>query len=494
MTTTFSITSHSNYFKITIVCLTWYVLSSYGAQVTKTILTQFPFPLFLGEFQFLYISFLASVVCFIAYYFPSFYYLFPEGTFPLYHPSDNCINNYDIEDGDIEKNPYFHTKNNLPNNIKNVIVKPSKRLFITVLPLGLFQFVGKFFGHKATSLVPVSTVAGVKTLSPVFVVLGQVLLTKCAGQNYYKNISKYNSIKLNYGILVSLFLIITSVWTIITFDSKNVSEKIHDVAISIVDAPPSTSASSQDGKDPVKVSIIPSMENITSSLISVANSEKNSLRETINSALLETKMTPGVVYATVSMLIFVLQNIYAKSVFTYKSTSHVDDQVGNILLPDKIDIIQSSASNHNNNPDTLLPVFKPRQVKQHYSKSIGNNTNNNYPKYDKMTLMIYISVVGFFLSSVWFLTLEFSQIAKKDNIEIPWKLLFVNGSLHFLQAMIVYYLLGEISTLSYSIANLMKKIIVIIVSWFITSSSVSYLQVVGLLLNGLGLLMYNRYK
>lgn len=151
---------------IVILCLCWYLISSLGSQVTKSILTIYPKPLFLGEFQFIYTVFLAAICCFIAHRCRTFYRWFPRGTFPLYY-----------EDETREK-----------RQIKT-LTRPTKHILLTVLPLSFFQFVGKYFGHTATSLVPVSTVASIKTLSPVFILIFQRLLnvqrTNMSGLIYF---------------------------------------------------------------------------------------------------------------------------------------------------------------------------------------------------------------------------------------------------------------------------------------------------------------------
>ena len=75
---------------------------------------------------------------------------------------------------------------------------------------------------------------------------------------------------------------------------------------------------------------------------------------------------------------------------------------------------------------------------------------------------------------------------------MPWKLYFLNGTFHFLQAMITFYLMGEVSTLTYSIANLMKRIAIISVSWIFVGRMITFHQVFGLLLNVFGLFLYER--
>ncbi|EDO18982.1 hypothetical protein Kpol_2002p53 [Vanderwaltozyma polyspora DSM 70294] len=365
----------ATYTHIVILCFCWYIISSFGSQVTKKILTLCPLPLFLGEFQFIYTALLAVIVCFIANKFPRFYSIFPEGTFPKY--SNNFSN------GDHQS---------------SIITKPSKHVFKTVLPLGLFQFVGKFFGHKATSLVPVSTVASIKTLSPVFI----LLIQKAIG---------ISTLQLSSGIFGSLASLIVGVWIIVGEDSnsKNSASKVRDFSLF------------------------------------------------------------GIVCAVISMFIFVFQNLYGKKVFTYRS-----------------------------DPTTILPkVHSTDSIKE--NSPFPNHTPVKETKYDKLTLMIYISTVGFLLSFGWFLLFELPIVlaylsGDKTTVikDIPWQLLLLNGTFHFMQAMITFHLLGELSTLTYSIANLMKRIAIISVSWIFTGRQITLNQIFGLLLNAFGLFLYER--
>ncbi|QLQ80234.1 hypothetical protein HG537_0D02350 [Torulaspora globosa] len=363
---------------IVLLCLCWYLISSLGSQVTKKILTVYPKPLLLGEFQFIYTALLACLCCLIGQRFYSFYRCFPKGTFPSY---------YD----DIGERRQI-----------NCITRPSRHLFLTIIPLGFCQFVGKYFGHTATCLVPVSTVASIKTLSPIFIVLTQRTL----------NLSK---IQLGKTAYFSLLCLIIGVWIIVRED--------YDQKI-----PTST-------KGPIELSAYSSY---------------------------------GIICAICSMLIFVAQNIYGKSVFTYQKK----------VISGKL---------NNAKAQSPLPSYITKKT-----------TNYDRKNYDKLTLLLYIPLVGFCLSFGWFMTLEFPEVWSECKLNgfsaIPWKLFLVNGTFHFLQAMITFHLLGEISTLSYSIANLMKRIAIITVSWALSGVQVTMWQIVGLLLNVFGLFLYERSK
>ena len=171
------------------------------------------------------------------------------------------------------------------------------------------------------------------------------------------------------------------------------------------------------------------------------------------------------------MLVFVAQNIYGKKVFTFRQ-----DPASSPLEPKE----------RNASP---LPVYTNRKA-----------LSAQATQYDKLTLMIYISAVGFTFSIGWFLALEWPIIwnhlmhSGHQEITIPWSMLFLNGTFHFFQAMITFHLLGEISTLSYSIANLMKRIAIISVSWVFTAREITSHQLFGLFLNAAGLFLYERFN
>ncbi|EJS43202.1 YJL193W [Saccharomyces arboricola H-6] len=374
---------------IILLCISWYFISSLASQVTKQVLTACPLPLFLGEFQFIYTAALAWCSCFIAYNFPRFYRIFPKGTFPEYYSNNGDTNSM------VRK----------PSKISALIISPSRPIVLTVLPLGLFQFVGKYFGHTATSLVPVSTVASIKTLSPMFILLLQKIL-------------KISTLKVTLTLVFSLCTLALGVWIIVQQDNR-------------------LPASSNDLREFSKY---------------------------------------GIICAIISMFIFVLQNIYGKKVFTFRSQTDGTKS--------------HSGSSRQESP---LPM---------YEKSNEKLITNNKPKsYDKLTLMIYISLVGFCLSFFWFIVLEFpvlykyfSQINDSPTIihSFPVYLFLLNGTFHFMQAMITFHLLGEVSTLTYSIANLMKRFAIIAVSWVFIGRRITWLQVFGLILNTLGLFLYER--
>lgn len=380
---------------VVLTCLLWYSVSSVSSQVTKHILSEFPFPLALGEFQFVIVTLLSIVTLLVLKNITSAQSLFPPGSIPA-HDS-----------------PAIHP--------------PTRHLLITVLPLGCFQFLGKLFSHSATALVPVSTVAGVKTLSPLLLVITYRFLYKV----YFPTSTYLSLVPLVLGVL----------------------------------------------------------------LIVVADS-----RDTLISTTASTQYI-GIFYAGLSLFVFVGQNIYGKTVLTYNQ-KHVNDHASLAL------------SSNDNTSSSILPVYQDTDKEQEvnaraqtYELEVEKSSLTSFPKirnkYDKLTILLYCSIFGAILSLPWFLYIESPHFLKVEAaaediteahvVFIPWTLLLINGVLHFFQSLIVFHILGAIPTVSYSIASMMKKIVVIVVSIVYTGNTITATQFVGLVLTAIGLFSYERW-
>jgi solute carrier family 35 protein E1 len=378
---------------VVLTCLLWYAVSSASSQVTKAILNEFPFPLALGECQFIIVSTLCLVTMVVINKIPQLHSLFSPGFVP---PPESMV------------------------------ITPSNHLLITVIPLGCFQFLGKLFSHSATALVPVSTVAGVKTLSPLVLVSAYRVI-----YNVHFPTSTY----------LSLLPLVLGILLIVLADTKD-------------------------------------------TLVSTTASDRYI----------------GIFYAGLSLFVFVAQNIYGKTVFTYNQ-KHVNDHA-------ELALAQTTKK-------MSLPITKREEDKefeeakrdQSYELEVEKSHLTTFPrirnKYDKFTLLLYCSLLGALLSLPWFLYIEAPQFlqltaAEEDITEahlviIPWRLLLINGMSHFFQSLIVFHLLGAIPTVSYSIASMMKKITIIVVSMIYTGNTVTPVQFIGLLLTGVGLYSYDRW-
>ncbi|CAK7894676.1 uncharacterized transporter Sly41p [[Candida] anglica] len=162
----------------------------------------------------------------------------------------------------------------------------------------------------------------------------------------------------------------------------------------------------------------------------------------------------GLVYAFVSMLIFVSQNIFAKKILTCIEKT--------IELP------------------TINPFV---------------HAESSQKKLDKLTILYYCSLIGFMFTLPFYLFSEF----KNDSISLSqmnfsiFGIMIINGLSHFLQSLLAFQILGSISPVNYSIANIMKRIIVIVVAILWEGQRVTSLQGYGLILTMIGLYCYDRW-
>lgn len=166
----------------------------------------------------------------------------------------------------------------------------------------------------------------------------------------------------------------------------------------------------------------------------------------------------GIIYALVAALIFVSQNIYSKKLLTYRPESSASD-------------------------------------------------SDNTPRIDKLNILCYCSSLAFILTSPLWLFSEgirfFSDYyhsvgplfgSQSDHIAIGtlFGSFLINGLSHFLQNLLAFQVLGMVSPVTYSVASLIKRIVVITVAivWF--GQKVNPIQRWGIVLTFLGLYLYDR--
>lgn len=162
----------------------------------------------------------------------------------------------------------------------------------------------------------------------------------------------------------------------------------------------------------------------------------------------------GLTFAFISMIIFVSQNIFAKKILTIT-------------------------------PKTTLPTNNKK----------SDDEDKESIKIDKITILLYCSIIGFLLTLPIYLISEYSN-SSYSIMELNWttfKLLSLHGSSHFCQAMIAFHILGLISPVNYSIANILKRIVVIAMAIVWEGQSVNQFQGIGLLLTLIGLYSYDRW-
>lgn len=426
-------------------CLLWYLVSSITSQLTRLILVDFPYPLFLSQFQFLISGLLSLLFIQLLQVVPDISQKFPPGSVP--------------------------TGNNSAIFSKYALVK--------IMPLALFQFVGKFFSLKATSLIPLPMVASIKTLSPIFIITGYRLVYK---------------IKIPLTTYLSLIPLLFGVLFIISSEAKEPSAIIDN----FLNGP---------GSSEIK----------------------------------------GLLFCLLSMIIFACQNIYGKQLITWsvnrntpaalaldysssgtpeaqdetfnrsraagKKKNYVKRRTNSIRLPYSSSDLTLDEKNDPNLP-YRQEVDRNSTILNNPFGTFFNNFNlQEVEKPDKLTIIFYCSAIGFLFSFFGFLVNEASSVIKNINGSVEstaisnskiitiMVLIIIDSFSHFLQTLLAFYLLGLVSAVSYSIASMMKRIIIIFISIAFTierSSGTSgkrftKSKVFGLILTSIGLYCYDKW-
>lgn len=128
-------------FLLVALCVGWYAASAISSTLTKTILTQFPYPVTLTLVQFFLSIVLGVSTILLSQLSHRIYKLLPVGT--VSHRG---------------------------------LRFPTREILASTLPMGVFQLIGHIFSHKATSLIPLSLVHTIKALSPLFTVIAYRVL------------------------------------------------------------------------------------------------------------------------------------------------------------------------------------------------------------------------------------------------------------------------------------------------------------------------------
>ncbi|KAK4631565.1 Putative transporter [Fulvia fulva] len=167
----------------------------------------------------------------------------------------------------------------------------------------------------------------------------------------------------------------------------------------------------------------------------------------------------GLTYAFGSAVLFVTQNIVSKKIFNEAAKAEAD----------------------------MAPIGKRKP--------------------DKLNLLCYSSAMAFlFTCPIWLwsegfaLAADFLQDASIDLRERPGSLdhgalaaeFIFNGTFHFLQSLVAFVLLGMTSPVTYSVASLMKRVVVIMfaIVWF--GNPMTSVQGFGFALTFVGLYLYDR--
>ncbi|WPH04228.1 Hypothetical protein R9X50_00711700 [Acrodontium crateriforme] len=141
------------------------------------------------------------------------------------------------------------------------------------------------------------------------------------------------------------------------------------------------------------------------------------------------------------------------------------------------------------------------------AKAEADGAPINRRKPDKLNLLCYSSGMAFLIMCplwLWFegfsIAADFFQDGSIDLREKPGSLdhgalaleFIFNGTFHFGQSLVAFVLLGMVSPVTYSVASLIKRVVVIMfaIIWF--GNSMSRIQGFGFALTFLGLYLYDR--
>ncbi|KAI5951177.1 hypothetical protein KGF54_004251 [Candida jiufengensis] len=510
--------------KTLIICLIWYFISSITSQLTKIILTKFTYPLFLSQCQFLIGAILAYLFIYLTRSNPKFINYFPKGSIPS------------IE---THKQPIL-----------------SISILLKIFPLGLFQFLGKYFSLSATSLIPLPTISSIKALSPLLIVLGYRIIYKVIfplitylslaplligviliiTSDSIKNPNSKTNLLTNEvneidqkqinGIL--LCLISTIIFAgqniygkqLITWDNND--EEIHNPASLVLNTDltrPSTPLVPNfkiEDQNYFQQQIFQQKQQVPIELDNSSNDEKTSL----NGSQHSNNNSPNDSNGNGRKFLHVRQRTNSLKLPYSTSDLSLDQMKENHLL---------TPPSHNN----------PTKSSLYQSTVLKNNININNPfgyiiekfelnkisKPDKLTIILYCSLIGSSFSISGFLMNELPSMYKQltstitsdptittttssDFLQIMI-LIILDSISHFLQTLLAFHLLGSIPALSYSIASMLKRIVLITVSIILTFNfsttsndsllvssklnNLTFEQCLGLVLIGIGLYCYDRW-
>ena len=122
----------------------------------------------------------------------------------------------------------------------------------------------------------------------------------------------------------------------------------------------------------------------------------------------------------------------------------------------------------------------------------------NKDKLDKLTILFYCSSIGFLLTSPIYLMSEYMNF---KNLGVSLfqldssilSLVLLNGFSHFVQSLLAFQILGMVSPINYSIASILKRIFIILISFIWELKQFSNSQSFGLIITLFGLYCYDRW-
>ncbi|KAI9223270.1 triose-phosphate transporter family-domain-containing protein, partial [Blastocladiella britannica] len=146
----------------------------------------------------------------------------------------------------------------------------------------------------------------------------------------------------------------------------------------------------------------------------------------------------------------------------------------------------------------LQSIFSKRILLSSSSAALPVHAGHATPvRLDKINIMAYSSVMALCVTLPMWLSHDLPRLLAADGPGLAVDrrllgLLALNGLAHFTQALLSISVLARVSTVTFSITSLLKRIVIIVAAilWF--GESVSGTQAVGVALTFVGLWMYQR--
>lgn len=421
--------------KTLLLCIAWYLVLSFTSQVTKIILVKMTYPFFLTQAQFLMGAILSYSLIQALRIFPQINSVFPPKTLP----TDSTVALF------------------------------NRHIFVNILPLGILQFAGKYFSMSATLVIPVATVASMKALCPMLLVLGYRII-------YRVNIPVVTYLLLTpllAGVIMMILVdsdhVLTSL-SVFTFEGRNIKGLLYSAFSAIFMA-----SQQMYGKE----------------LITWDSQAQSNPASLVLNTDPSRPASPAVFGQSPSKL-------------GGGSVSHLPLSVSDLKL------------NEFNNKRYLNQVYKGRLFTNPLARF---SPSTLVSKPDKFTVIFYISVIGFAFSFSGFLANEAlnllhsigdpshfkGSLSGGGDLLLVFILIILDSLSHFCQSALSFILLGSMHALSYSIASMMKRIVIIFIGllfavetssrdtaekWF---GKISTPQLQGLVLITFGLYCYDRW-
>ncbi|KAF9982379.1 suppressor of loss of ypt1 [Mortierella antarctica] len=192
----------------------------------------------------------------------------------------------------------------------------------------------------------------------------------------------------------------------------------------------------------------------------------------------------GLCCALLSTLVFVMQNVFTKKILSSNSNSKTKPQ-------------QQPGEHHG-----MGGLGNHESI---YAESGSGEGSGGHQKLDKINILFYSSTMAavcmipmWLYTEGWTLMFSEDPLGRAEGstgtwVVISW-LLFLNGVSHFFQNFLAFSVLALTSPVTYSIASLIKRIVVIIASIVYFHQTLGTTQWTGVCLTFWGLWMYNSAK